>query len=52
MKSIPTKTSAADAAHNGRRDALKLIAGVAASTLVPGAVMAQGTKKYDLKRSL
>ncbi len=50
MKSIhTTKISAAGTSHNGRRYALKRIAGVAASTLVPGAVMAQGSKKYDLK---
>ena len=50
MKSISTTMIiAAGAGNNGRRDALKLIAGVAASTLVPGVVMAQGAKKYDLK---
>jgi TRAP-type transport system periplasmic protein len=34
---------------NTRRDALKRIAGVAAFTLAPGAVMAQGAGKFNLK---
>lgn len=41
--------SAVCAAPSTRRDALKCIAGVAASTLVPGAVMAQGASKFNLK---
>ncbi|CAM3808661.1 TRAP transporter substrate-binding protein [Polaromonas hydrogenivorans] len=42
-------TSAQSANPNGRRDALKRIVGVAASTLLPGAVLAQGAGKFNLK---
>jgi TRAP-type transport system periplasmic protein len=35
--------------QNGRRDALKLIAGAAATTLVPGSVFAQTAGKFNLK---
>jgi len=50
MKSIfTTKINALSVSNTRRRDTLKLIAGVAASSVVPGAVMAQGSKKYELK---
>jgi TRAP-type transport system periplasmic protein len=44
-----TNLGAICANQNGRRDALKHIAGVAATALVPGVVLAQGAAKFNLK---
>lgn len=42
-------TSVQGEIRNARRDALKHIAGVAATAFLPGAVLAQGTGKFNLK---
>lgn len=42
-------SNTASASRNSRRGALKLLAGVAAATLVPGSVMAQAVAKFNLK---
>jgi hypothetical protein len=44
-----TQKSTIGVGSNSRRDLLKKIAGLSAASLVPGAVMAQSSKKYDLK---
>ncbi|MEB0134624.1 TRAP transporter substrate-binding protein [Actimicrobium sp. CCC2.4] len=41
--------SAQSASQHSRRDALKLIAGVTAATLIPSAALAQGAGKFNLK---
>ena len=45
----PAAPVASFSAPNRRRDVLKQIVGVAASTLVPGAVLAQGASKHTMK---
>jgi tripartite ATP-independent transporter DctP family solute receptor len=43
------KTNVVNANQSGRRTALKRMAGVAVTTLVPGMVLAQGAAKFNLK---
>jgi len=46
---LTIQSNAASAVGNRRREVLKQFAGVAASTLVPGAVFAQAAGKFNLK---
>jgi TRAP-type transport system periplasmic protein len=48
-RNSPATPATSLSAPNRRRDVLKQIVGVAASTLVPGAVLAQGASKHTMK---